>query len=279
MTFKIRQMNEKEVQYAVDWARKEGWNPGLNDAECFYKADPKGFFIGLLDNEPIATGCAIKYDDNFGFCGLYIVKPEFRAHGYGLELTHARLKYLGDRTVGLDGVLNKVSKYERLGYVQAHLNQRYSLKEIPKFQKHVQVIPCREIPFVKLEEFDRRYFPAPRTAFLKQWISQPKAHALVYSDNGILRGYGVIRKCHEGYKIGPLFANSSQAASALFESLCSKASGGPIYLDVPKPNDLAQQLVKEYRLDPGFEVIRMYRNGTPEFDLNGVFGLTTFELG
>jgi len=37
MTFQIRQMNEEEVHFAVDWARKEGWNPGLYDAEFFLK--------------------------------------------------------------------------------------------------------------------------------------------------------------------------------------------------------------------------------------------------
>jgi hypothetical protein len=279
MTYIIRQMTQNEVKFAIDWAATEGWNPGLNDAECFFKADPTGFFIGLLDNEPIATGCAIAYDDHFGFCGLYIVKPEYRAHGYGLELTKARLNYLGDRTVGLDGVLNKVAKYERLGYVQAHLNQRFQLDAIPEFESHPKVVPIKKIPYFDLETFDRRYFPAPRAAFLQYWISQPYAKAFAYVENDVLQGYGVIRQCQKGWKIGPLFADQPVAAKELFETLCSSARKGPVFLDVPKPNQSAQEMVRDYGMNPGFEVIRMYRNGQPNFDLSGVYGITTFELG
>ena len=44
----IRILDEKEVQLAVDWAAVEGWNPGLNDAAIFYRADPQGFLGGFL---------------------------------------------------------------------------------------------------------------------------------------------------------------------------------------------------------------------------------------
>lgn len=44
----ISRMNHNEIRYAIDWAAKEGWNPGLHDAECFYLADPEGFLWGDL---------------------------------------------------------------------------------------------------------------------------------------------------------------------------------------------------------------------------------------
>ena len=73
--YHIRVMTRPEVDLAVDWAAAEGWNPGLADAECFYAADPDGFLIGLLGDEPVATISAVKYGKSFGFIGLYIVKP------------------------------------------------------------------------------------------------------------------------------------------------------------------------------------------------------------
>ena len=93
--FVIRRMVKGKVQIALDWAREEGWNPGLNDAHCFFQADPNGFFIGLLNDEPIAMGCAIAYDEYYAFCGLYIVKKEFRSQGYGIQLTRAVKDWLG----------------------------------------------------------------------------------------------------------------------------------------------------------------------------------------
>ena len=51
----IRTMRREEVAFAIDLAAREGWNPGLHDAECFFSADPGGFLIGELDGEPV--GC------------------------------------------------------------------------------------------------------------------------------------------------------------------------------------------------------------------------------
>ena len=48
---------------------------------------------------------AVAYGDGFGFIGLYIVKPEFRGKGLGMRLWEAGMAYLGDRNIGLDGVV------------------------------------------------------------------------------------------------------------------------------------------------------------------------------
>ena len=277
--FSIERMSESDVHTALDWALREGWNPGLSDAQCFYQADPKGFFKGILEGEVIATGAGVVYDENYAFCGLYIVKPEFRSQGYGIQLTQERLKYVGDRITGLDGVLDKVSKYQRLGYVSAHKNSRFELKNPISVSNSSKVIDLKTIPFEELEKFDRKYFPAPRSAFLRCWINQAHSIALGYLEGNRLQGYGVIRKCHEGYKIGPLFAESPVIAESIFETLISKVFEGPIYLDVPEINLNAQALVKKYGMLPKFEVIRMYRNGTPDIDMQGIYGITTFELG
>ena len=37
----VRTMSRDEIDLAVDWAAAEGWNPGLQDADCFYTADPR----------------------------------------------------------------------------------------------------------------------------------------------------------------------------------------------------------------------------------------------
>lgn len=276
--YSIRRMKPSEVSIAIEWALKEGWIPGLHDAETFYQADHQGFFLGLLDDEPIATGCAIKYDDHFAFCGLYIVKPEYRGKGYGMQLTQARLNYVGNRITGIDGVINNISKYERIGYVSAFKNTRYAFSLKERAIPSQAIVDLKTIPFNHVEAFDRRYFPAPRSALLRAWITQPDSRAFGYMKEGNLRGYGVIRKCYEGYRIGPLFAESSMIAKELLEALSVNLKG-PLYLDVPEPNQEAQLLIKEFGMRPTFEVMRMYRNGMPQMDLGGIYGVTTYEIG
>ncbi len=87
----IKTMKPNEVDIAVDWAAKEGWNPGLHDADCYLSADQNGFLIGRLGDEPIATISVIRYGEDFGFLGFYIVKPEFRGQGFGFEIWKAGL--------------------------------------------------------------------------------------------------------------------------------------------------------------------------------------------
>ena len=41
----IRTMSGDEVELAIELAAREGWNPGLHDARCFFEADPGGFLI------------------------------------------------------------------------------------------------------------------------------------------------------------------------------------------------------------------------------------------
>ena len=103
--YTIKTMDRAEVDIAIEWAAKEGWNPGIHDADCYFAADSSGFLIGMLGDEPIATISVMKYDESFGFLGFYIVKPEYRGKGYGIQIWNAGLKYLEGRNIGLDGVL------------------------------------------------------------------------------------------------------------------------------------------------------------------------------
>jgi hypothetical protein len=82
-SYRIERMPFSEVEAAIDWAAREGWNPGLNDAACFYTIDRNGFFMGVLDGQPLARGSALIYDEDFAFCGLYIVERAYRGKAMG----------------------------------------------------------------------------------------------------------------------------------------------------------------------------------------------------
>ncbi len=41
--YQISVMSPNKLRMALDWARLEGWNPGLEDAAAFYAADSQGF--------------------------------------------------------------------------------------------------------------------------------------------------------------------------------------------------------------------------------------------
>ena len=121
----IRPANRRELDVALEWAAQEGWNPGLSDAQCFHVTDPEGFLLALHDGEPVASISVVRYGSDFGFLGLYIVRPELRGRGYGHRLWQAGMARLEGRTVGLDGVVAQQENYRRSGFSLAHRNIRY----------------------------------------------------------------------------------------------------------------------------------------------------------
>jgi len=281
-------MTRAEVDELVAWAAREGWNPGLHDAESFWATDPEAFIAADLDDEMIGGGAITSYNGEFGFMGLFIVRPAYRGQGFGNILWHARRKRLLARlrpgaSIGLDGVFEMQDYYSRGGFVFSHRNMRFrtEITDRPATSRHGDryIIPLAAIPFEQVLNYDRTCFPALRTNFLSKWIAQPDALALGYLRDGQLNGYGVVRRCGEGCKIGPLFADDTQAAETLFAHLAGFATGGPLYLDPPENNPAAMALVGRHRMIEVFGCARMYLGPAPVVAHERIFGVTTFELG
>lgn len=278
--FSIRIATRSEVDIAIEWAAKEGWNPGLHDAGCYYSADPAGFLVGLLGNEPIATISAIKYGNKFGFIGFYIVKPEYRRRGYGLQIWSAALKHLKGRNIGLDGVVAQQDNYKKSGFKLAYRNIRYEGIGGGNPPDKADIIKLSDLPFATIELYDRPFFPEVRSLFIKSWINQADSSALGIMQEEKLAGYGVIRACRSGHKIGPLFTDSPELAESLFLALISTVKPKePVYLDIPAMNPAAKSLTKRYNLDAVFETARMYKGEIPDMPLHHVYGVTSFEVG
>lgn len=278
--FVISVMTQQELNdIAIQWAKNEGWNPGLYDADSFYAQDPQGFFIGRLNDEIIGCCSAVTYETSFAFFGHYVVKEKYRAQGYGIQMTQHRLNYVGNRVTGLDGVLNMCDKYANLGFRTTHLNIRHEgiSPTITKLDKHIFALQNDMIPDVI--QYDSKYFPAERPRFLEKWLAPPAGNVFLYISQNTIQGYGVIRQCFTGYKIGPLFAESSEIAEKILRALLSKIPGETFYLDTPEPNSAALSLADAYQMKPSFKTLRMYKNGQPDINLAHVFGITTFELG
>ncbi|MFC0709098.1 GNAT family N-acetyltransferase [Azorhizophilus paspali] len=280
-TYEIATMSRREIDLAIDWAANEGWNPGIHDAQCFHAVDPDGFLIGLLNDEPVATVSAVRYDDSFGFIGLYIVRPEYRGCGYGSRILGAATERLAGCNIGLDGVVGQQEHYRRLGFRLAYRNVRYEGWGPGGVSADSgECVELTALPFDRVEAYDRAFFPAPRTRFLERWIAQLDARALGVLLEGRLAGYGVRRKCLSGHKIGPLFADTPALAQALLVGLrAGLAEAEPFYLDVPEVNRAALGLAERHGMRIVFETARMYTGADPALSLERLYGVTTFELG
>ena len=280
----IRPATIAEYQTAVDWAAAEGWNPGLDDLAAFYNADPEGFLMGWRDGAPVASSAVVRYGPDYGFLGFYIVRPDQRGTGAGMAIWNAGMAHLGDRTVGLDGVPDQQANYRKSDFVLADETVRYSgVPVLAKASLDPSVVDLTPDKLDALIQYDARFYPGPRTDFIRAWTLPPagtrRRTKLALQDDTIT-GCATIRQCREGYKIGPLFAETEPVADALVAALCADIDPvAAMAIDTPARNAAATALALRLGLKPTFGAARMYKGPAPKLPTQETFGITTMELG
>ncbi|MEM9358604.1 MAG: GNAT family N-acetyltransferase [Pseudomonadota bacterium] len=282
--FQVRSASPNEFSVAVEWAATEGWNPGLGDLSAFHAADPAGFLIGYLNDEPVSSISVVRYGDSYGFLGFYIVKSELRGGGYGWQTWQAGLQHLSNRTIGLDGVPAQQDNYRKSGFVLAGRNVRYAGNRgsIPASEMAGIHAVTPEI-LGRVIAYDRQFFPADREIFMRHWLlgADPGSRwGVAFLSGDKVEGLGAIRQCRHGYKVGPLFADYQEIAQAILAELCRPLpDDAAVIVDVPEANKPAVIMVQGIGFEPNFETARMYKGATSNLPISRTFGVTTFELG
>lgn len=273
----IRVLQPADVERLVEWAAGEGWNPGRADAAAFHAADPDGFIGAFVDGEMVAGISAVRYGGGYGFVGLYICRPDVRGQGHGKAVWQAGMARLEGRIVGLDGVDAQFDNYRAKGFVPAYrtirLGGRFSAGA---GRASLAIGPLSPRDTAEVIAFDRRAFPEPREAFLKKWLAPPHV-VKVARENGQVTGYGVMRRCGVGWKIGGLSAVDSSTAAAILAALASETTDA-VFIDVPEARRDFIDVLHASGLAPGFETTRMYHGGAIPLPAE-LYGVTTLELG
>ena len=280
--FAIDAMSEKEASMLGEWAAQEGWNPGLNDIGVAWSFDRAAFIALRRGNELVGGGCTISYCGAAGFMGLFIVQAEYRRQGLGAILWHERLRRLRtrlrpDAPIGMDGVFEMVPFYTRGGFALLHRDLRY--EGVAAGELDPTAVPLDNIEFSEIDNYDRLHVETRRTEFLRLWLRQPGGSGLALIDNGQLTGYGFIRPCRIGYKVGPAFADDGACGRRLIHSLLSLVAGAKVQVDIPEPNEAALRIVEELGWNQSFGCARMVNGPKLAVPVQRIFGVTSFEFG
>ncbi len=264
----------------IEWAEAEGWNPGKHDWMVFDAADPGGMLTVERAGRPAGVISAARLSPGLGFIGFFVVPPEHRGNGYGSLLWRAALQRLAGRVIGLDGVEAQRENYARAGFVVAHRTLCHggvAAVRPATWAAEVRLAAPRDFPV--LAAYDERCFGCWRPAFLRAWLTLPDSRALLYEKGGEVRGLGVARRCRQGVRIGPLFADNELVAEDLFGALSGLDPGAPLSIDVPEPNAAALALARRHRLEPVVEAARMYLGAPTPRPLGRIYGVTSCALG
>jgi GNAT superfamily N-acetyltransferase len=282
-SLQFQKLDYEGLKTLVQWAEQEGWNPGPYDAETYWATDPDGYYGYFDKGELIAGGSIVSYNQEFGFMGFFIVKPEYRAAGIGRKLWYQRRDALLSRlndgaAIGMDGVVDMQDFYQRGGFEIAYKDERYErIGEQFPIDNNITEITDEDLPAIM--EYDRQCFGYSRPQFLLPWLKMPESKTFKYNSNGKLLGFAIVRKANVGYKVCPLFADTPQIAEELYKACLNSVVGEPLYLDIPMVNKSAISLVEKYGAKYVFECARMYLGTPPAVDTNKIYGITTFELG
>ena len=294
--FKIRPIEtEKEFESVIiNPMAKEGWRPGLKDAECFLACDPSRALVGELNGKPICSIKLTKYSESFVFSGCYMVNKEYRGKGYALKMTDAAFDYAKQSSANIGIVSEKLHAeraYKRWGFRSLFYGSTFvfhpptALTRRPETsERSVQIKNISEVNLKAFFTYDTDVFGFERHAFLSKWLRVTGSFTRVaINSEGSIVGYTVARPTFvqgEGYKIGPLFADSEPIAGkllkAVFEELLQQ--GEPVVC-IDAPTEKAIKLCEKLQGKRVFDIVYMVKNDPPSVRFDKWYGYTTTQLG
>jgi hypothetical protein len=198
----------------------------------------------------------------------------------------ARLETYNQPTILLYAVETQISFYRYNQFKTQHKNLRWTIKSInmanePNFE------PCLRIDKNLINgiiAYDKNIFAAPRESILNDLVNYPNIQGVYSSDGHHINGYGVIRPCINGFRIGPLYADESSIAERLIRSLLIFAQNKSVIIDVPDLNIKSQILLHELGgvRDERYDTIAMVRGELPPHYTDNIdknFGIFSLEIG
>ena len=160
------------------------------------------------------------------------MSKEHRGKGYGKAIFDAALSSVKpSRLLGLAALSHLEKMYQKTGFESVFYGTRFDL-HLPTAVECLSdilldsllSIKClEEVDWKTLLAYDSQVFGFPRHAFLSKWLCAQGSHTLVaVSNEGSVVGYVVVRPTfikQDGFKIGPLFADSEPIAEMLLKTV------------------------------------------------------------
>ena len=287
----IKPLSEYDINFVTEISRNEGFAPGVGDLGIYQNTDKQGLWVGWLNDIPIGCIAGVRYNDNYGFLGLFLVIEKFRGNGFGLQLWKKALSHLSDLPcVGLEAAPERISDYSKWGFIVSSKTTRWQWLGDGKLLDddfgdldNFSFVEGSSIPQNAVEKFDEKRETTSRPHFLSSWLNHPAGKVIAVIDQEKrCHGFGRIRPCllknGEGWRIGPLMADTPKLLKILLKKLVD-SHPGLIIIDAPGLNNYASEVFRELGFQSESETFRMYRGFQPPVLMNDVYGLACLELG
>lgn len=288
----MRYMDEIDLIEVMGWCREEGWNVGSYDASIYHRFDPKGHFLFLVNDRPIGAISIIRHSKNFFTIGPFIVKKEYRSQGYGAQIWQKAMKIVEQKnsnyTMALYSVPTQVGRYQKEGFNTEFANQGWQLLKTHESPRTVpslsECLPIGEDIIPDVSRYDQAIFSVSRTKLLQEVLKLSRVSGIFLKNEKQITGFGIIRPCNNGCRVGPLFADTVENAKKLFLCLFETIDEGKIIIDIPKQNKYAILFAEYFGLTPlsQGETFTMFKGEVPEPLIKNIdknYGVFSLEIG
>ena len=289
----IKPFCDSDIDFVTDISRKEGFAPGVGDLGIYKNTDKQGLWVGWLNDVPIGCIAGVRYNEYYGFLGLFLVIKQFRGRGFGLQLWKKALSHLNDLPcIGLEAAPERINDYSKWGFSVSSKTTRWQWMGDGKMLEgnswkngldNFSFVEDSYIPQDAVKKFDEKRENTPRPHFLSSWLNHPSGKVIAVMDKKKrCHGFGRIRPCllkkGDGWRIGPLMADDPELLKILLRKLIESHTG-LIIVDAPGLNKLASEVFINLGFKSESETFRMYRGSQPPVSMNDVYGLACLELG
>ena len=286
----IRAMSAADIPAGLGLCRASHWNQTEHDWLCFLIAAPDGALVAVENGNVIGTVATLPYGP-FMWISMVLVDPAARHRGVGTLLLERGLALVPENVVArLDATPAGEVLYRKLGFAA-----EYGLARLFLDLKHADALARRSGETAKaaatvrplaiadwptLHTMDIRAFGASRASLLERLAKEAPEYAWVAERHGRLQGYLLGRHGCVREHLGPLVADTPEAAALLLETCLSAHPERQVFLDVPD-----DQLAWRARLaEIGFVIerpfLRMHRGRlTAPGQTSQVYAITGPEFG
>lgn len=283
--------------FFFQFSRQAKWNPSFSDRELYFHPNSiSHFYMGYVNYTPaFSVGFTIFEKPKIMFAGMYYCLPEFRHVGNCFIYATTKFNELKKNCdiLAMSGTPLMGRKYQnKMGVkIRGKIFRRRLFLEPEKLCKKsydTEVIKdVRVIDMDKLLKYDLEVCGYDRSEIIKKLpvIDPFNVNCLVYESNGLIQGYGVLRRCVEGYRVGPLLAENPKIASEILNALKTKVFGsGDVLVTVDVGEEQEQWSQREFWDRSGFDFNDekfFYLQCTEKFpcDWKRTFGIFSIEIG
>ncbi len=258
-------MTAADLPFVMGLKRQAGWNQTEADLRRLLRLEPRGCFVAEWEAKPAGTVTTCVLGE-VGWIAMVLVDEPLRGRGVGTALLEHALDYLERRrvaTVRLDATAWGQPLYTRLGFVGEYEVVRYG--GTPRCPAPgAPLVPYTPDLLPDLIALDRQVTGTDRRKLLAALFTEFPGPTCVVKEADAVTGYLSGRPGENAAQIGPGVAVSETAGRLLLGHALFCAVG-PVFVDVPRANAAATDLVTSAGLVAQRTFLRMYR-GRPVRD-------------